>query len=81
MTFFDKTLPSQVQSQIKLTPPDQYGFSTVLALGQYRFQKIDWDILPPGYLVVTSDEPVPIDPIYTIDFPNGQKAFKIYIKP
>ncbi len=81
MTFFDQTSPLEVQSQIKLTPPDQYGFSTVNTLGRYRFQKIDWNTLPSGHLIVASDETIPIDPIYTIDFPNGQKAFKIYIKP
>ena len=81
MTFFDQTPPLEVQSQIKLTYPDQYGFSTVAALGRYHFQKIDWGTLPSGHLIVASDETIPADPIYTIDFPNGQKAFKIYIKP
>ncbi|MBU3935375.1 phospholipid carrier-dependent glycosyltransferase [Patescibacteria group bacterium] len=81
MTLFDQTSPQQVQSQIKLTPPDQYGFSTVATLGHYHFQKIDWDTIPSGSLVVASDETIPNTPFYTIDFPNGQKAFKIYLKP
>jgi len=81
MTFFDQTSPKLVQSQIKLTPTDQYGFSTVTTLGRYHFQKIDWNTIPSDSLIVTSDENTPDTPFYTIDFPNGQKAFKIYLKP
>jgi 4-amino-4-deoxy-L-arabinose transferase-like glycosyltransferase len=81
MTFFDQTPPSLVQSQIQLTPPDSYGFSTVTNLGHYHFQEIDWASIPSGSLVIASDENVPINPIDTIDFPNGTKAFRIYLKP
>ncbi len=81
LLFFQKTSPALVQSQIKLTPPDQYGFSTVTTLGQYRFQKINWSKIPSNTLVIAANEAISIQPFHTIDFPSGQPAFKIYIKP
>ncbi|MDD4785488.1 MAG: hypothetical protein PHH12_03495, partial [Candidatus Shapirobacteria bacterium] len=78
--FYSKYPPHQIQSQIKLTPPDNFGFSTVLNYDKYNFQKIDWDNLPTNSLVVTSDEFVPIEPQKIINFPNGQPGFKIYSK-
>lgn len=79
--FYTKYDPSKIQPQIKLTPPDQFGFSTVRQIDNIIFEKINWDNILPNSLVIASDEPVPIDPSVTLDFPNGTKAFKIYIKP
>ena len=81
MLFFQKYPPAKIQPQIQLTPPDQYGFSTVTHFDKYYFQPIDWEKIPSGHLVVTSNEEVPIAPIRTIDFPNNSPAFKIYMKP
>lgn len=78
--FFSKYPPEKIQKEIKLTSPDQYGFSTVLNFDKYNFQKIEWDKIPSNSLVVTSDEPVPLEPIKIINFPNGQPGFKIYSK-
>lgn len=78
--FFSKYPPQQIQSQIKLTEPDKYGFSTVLGYDNYHFTKIDWNSIPDKSLVVTSDETVPIQPQKIIYFSNGQPAFKIYQK-
>lgn len=79
--FFTKYPPQNIHSQIKLSPPDQYGFSTVKTIDNINFEKIKWDSIPPNSFVITSDEPIPIDPKIILDFPNGSKAFKIYIKP
>jgi 4-amino-4-deoxy-L-arabinose transferase-like glycosyltransferase len=78
--FFSKYSPEKIQPQIKLTKPDNFGFSTVLGYDNYHFGKIYWDNIPIGSLVVASDEPIPIDPIKIINFSNGQPAFKIYLK-
>jgi 4-amino-4-deoxy-L-arabinose transferase-like glycosyltransferase len=78
--FFSKYPPKQIQSQIKLTQPDNFGFSTVSGYDNYHFGKINWDEIPTGSLVAASDEPVPIDPLKIIYFSNGQPAFKIYKK-
>jgi 4-amino-4-deoxy-L-arabinose transferase-like glycosyltransferase len=78
--FFSKYPPEKIQSEIKLTTPDQYGFSTVSNFDKYTFQKIDWDKIPSNSLVVTSDEIIPQEPFKVINFPNGQPGFKIYSK-
>lgn len=78
--FFSKYPPSQIQSQIKLTEPDEFGFSTVLGYDNYHFGKINWDEIPSGSLVVTSDEEIPIAPEKIFYFTNDQPAFKIYQK-
>lgn len=78
--FFSQYPPQKIQSVIKLTPPDNFGFSTVLNFDKYHFQKINWNEIPQNSLVITSDEPIPIEPIKIINFPNGQPGFKIYSK-
>jgi len=78
--FFSKYPPQQIQSQIKLTQPDKFGFSTVLGYDNYHFTKIDWNSIPNKSLVITSDETAPIEPKKIIYFSNGQPAFKIYQK-
>ena len=80
--FFSKYPPEKIQKEIELTSPDQYGFSTVLNFDKYNFQKIDWNKIPSGSLVVTADESIPssFEPLKVINFPNGQPGFKIYSK-
>ena len=79
--FYSKYPPQKIQSEIKLTTPDKYGFSTVLNYGKYHFEKIDWYKIPTNSLVVSSDETIPkISPQKIINFPNGQPAFIIYSK-
>ncbi|MFA5750215.1 MAG: hypothetical protein WC895_03255, partial [Candidatus Shapirobacteria bacterium] len=68
------------QSQIKLSQPDNFGFSTVLNYDNYHFGKIEWDNVPVNSLVVASDEEIPAQPEKIINFPNSQPAFKIYKK-
>jgi 4-amino-4-deoxy-L-arabinose transferase-like glycosyltransferase len=78
--FFSQYPPQNIQSQIKLTQPDKYGFSTVLDYDNYHFGKINWDQIPNNSLVAASDENIPQQPYKTIYFSNGQPAFKIYQK-
>jgi 4-amino-4-deoxy-L-arabinose transferase-like glycosyltransferase len=78
--FFSKYDPRLIQKEIQLTPPDQFGFSTVRNFGKYRFEKINWDSIPTNSLVFASDESIPTTPIDIINFPNHQPAFKIYEK-
>lgn len=78
--FFSKYPPQKIQSQITLTQPDKYGFSTVLSYDNYHFGKINWSQIPDDSLVITSDEDIPQEPFKTIYFSNGQPAFKIYQK-
>ncbi len=78
--FYSQYPPQLIQSQIKLTPPDNFGFSTVLDYNKYHFEKINWDNIPLNSLVVTSDEEALLNPYKVINFPNGQPGFKIYSK-
>ncbi len=78
--FFSKYPPELIQKEIKLSTPDQFGFSTVRHYDKYNFEKIDWNNISSNSLVVASDEQVSASPIKTINFPNGQPAFNIYIK-
>ena len=78
--FFSQYPPQQLQPQIQLTPKDQYGFSTVTKIDNIHFGRIDWNQIGPNSLIITANEPVPQEPLKTLNFPNGQSAFKIYIK-
>ncbi len=78
--FFSQYPPSKIQNQIKLTDPDNFGFSTVLNYDNYHFGKINWEEIPWGSLVIASDEVIPKNPEKIFYFNNNQPAFKIYQK-
>ena len=78
--FYSRYNPKLIQSQIKLTTPDKFGFSTVDSYDNYHFGKIEWDKIPSNSLIVASDEIIPQKPIKIINFPNNQPAFNIYQK-
>ena len=79
--FYSHYNPKLIQSQIKLTSPDKFGFSTVENYDNYHFGKIEWDKIPSDSLVISSDEIIiPIKPIKIINFSNNQPAFNIYQK-
>lgn len=78
--FFSRYSPEMIQKEIKLTEPDQFGFSTVRQYDKYHFQKIDWNQIPKNSLVIASDEKIPISPTKVINFSNNEPAFNIYIK-
>ena len=65
--FYSKYDPIKIQSQIKLTPADKFGFSTVEKIDNITF-KIPGEI-PSGSLVVESS-----------DFQFTGQSFKIYTK-
>lgn len=78
--FYFKYPPELIQKEIQLTPPDQFGFSTVKYFGKYHFEKVDWGNTPPKSLIIGSDEMMPVEPLKIINFPNGLPGFKIYQK-
>lgn len=65
--FFSKYPPENLQSQINLSPPDIFGFSTVSTIDNITFSIPDE--IPPGSLVVDSS-----------DLQNTGQSFKLYIK-
>ena len=65
--FFSKYPPQLLQSRIKLTPPDSYGFSTVSKIDNITFSIPD--LIPPGSLVVDAS-----------DFQISSQSFKLYVK-
>jgi len=65
--FFSKYPPKLIQSQIKLTPPDKFGFSTVNQIDNITFHIPD--VIPPSSLVIDSS-----------DFPSTAESFRIYTK-
>jgi len=79
--FYSKYTPQKIQSQIRLTPPDNFGFSTVRQIDNIHFEKIDYNSIPVNSLIIASDENMSnLTPIKTIDFLSLSPAFKIYIK-
>jgi len=65
--FYSKYDPVKIQSQIKLTPPDKFGFSTVAKIDNITF-KIPSEI-PPNSLVIEA-----------ADFQLSGQSFKINTK-
>jgi len=51
--FFSQYPPAQLQPQIKLTPPDQYGFSTVDQIDNITFHIPPEKDIPPHSLVIS----------------------------
>ncbi|MFA6518451.1 MAG: phospholipid carrier-dependent glycosyltransferase [Candidatus Shapirobacteria bacterium] len=79
--FFSKYPPQKIQSQIKLTPPDKFGFSTVSQIDNIYFGKIEWDKISTNSLIISSpDEKAPIPPIKTIEVQPNKAVFNIYQK-
>ncbi|HEX8923184.1 MAG TPA: glycosyltransferase family 39 protein [Patescibacteria group bacterium] len=79
--FFSRYNPVSIQQEIKLTQPDQYGFSTVRSFSNYHFGKIDSFNISPNSLIIASDtDNFPGLPQKVINFPNGLPAFKIYTR-
>jgi len=79
--YYSKYSPNQIQSQIKLSPPDQFGFSTVRQIDNIHFQNLD-DItnLAPNSLIINDSSTIKnFNPVKTINYQNGQPAFKIYL--
>ena len=60
--FYLKYPPEKMQVEAKLTPKDQFGFSTVSNLGKYHFGSIKWqEDYPSQSLIVGSPSEIPDD--------------------
>jgi len=63
--FYSQYPPAKIQSQIKLTPPDQFGFSTVTLIDNIHFGIPS--LLPQNSLIIESS-----------DFEKTGQSFRIY---
>lgn len=81
LAFYFKYPPSIFQKEAKLTPKDQYGFSTVANFDKYHFGRIEISkIKRGGVLVIGSPEEVPesVGIIKRVYFKDGiAEAFRI----
>ncbi|MBP9817933.1 glycosyltransferase family 39 protein [Candidatus Shapirobacteria bacterium] len=77
--FYSLYPPAQIQSQIKLSPPDRFGFSTVRQIDNIHFDKIDWNNIPSNSLIISANESIPIEPGKQIII-KEQRLFNIYEK-
>ena len=82
LAFYLKYPPKEFQKEAKLTPRDQYGFSTVEHFGKYYFGKIDQKILENGNksMIIGSPEEIQesgkiVKRIYFLD--GKAEAFRI----
>lgn len=59
--FYLKFPPEEFQSQVKLSPRDEYGFSTVKSFDKFYFGEINWDKLKDekNILVIGTAEEIP----------------------
>lgn len=78
--FYSQYSPNKLHPQIKLTPADQYAFSTVDEIDNITFHIPNWSQIPPNSYIIASDEDIPQSPYQIINFQNNLPAFKIYIK-
>lgn len=60
IAFFSKYSPADLQKDVVMSMPDNYGFSTGRKLGKYEFRSIKYeeDILLPNTLIISADEKV-----------------------
>jgi len=78
--FYSQYDPQKLHPQIQLTPPDQFGFSTVSKIDNINFSVPPTDEISQNSIIFASDENVSLNINQIINFPNGQQAFKIYTK-
>jgi len=79
MLFYLGYPPARIQNEIELTPPDEYGFSTVRRFGPYCFGIDDcsgW-LGKDGGLIVAADEPVDGTILKEIWTAEGNLSFTI----
>jgi len=73
--------PSLTQQEIRLTPPDQYGFSTVRTFGKYCFGLNECDlqkVSARALVIAAPDEAVDGRMIKEIYGVSGNLTFKLY---
>jgi 4-amino-4-deoxy-L-arabinose transferase-like glycosyltransferase len=81
--FYLKYPPEKFQQEVKLTPRDKFGFSTVREFDNFHFEYVDWEGLKTksNALVCGTDEEIPdetenVNIIKEIYFLNGEPAFQ-----
>jgi 4-amino-4-deoxy-L-arabinose transferase-like glycosyltransferase len=79
--FYLKYPPEKFQKEVKLTPRDKFGFSTVRDFDKFHFEKINWEELKNKSNILVVGTPEEINSSATIlkriYFKNGQTAFLI----
>lgn len=81
LAFYLKYPPEKLQKEAKLTPRDQFGFSTVTGFSKFQFRRIDFgkDRLLPRTLLIVADEPFPeAEATAKIVDPAGKTMFRLY---
>jgi len=78
--FYSQYDPQELHPQIQLTPPDQFGFSTVAKIDNITFFIPNFQEIPDNSIIFASVEDIKTIPDTIINFPNGTPAFNIYIK-
>jgi 4-amino-4-deoxy-L-arabinose transferase-like glycosyltransferase len=79
IAFFTQYPPAQLQKDIVMSAPDNYGFSTGRKLGKYEFRAIKYeeDKKLPNTLIVSADEAVDdAKVINTVKSLSGEVLFK-----
>ncbi len=78
--YYSKYDPKSIQSQIKLSPPDRFGFSTVRQIDNIYFQNLsDFSLLQPYSLIINDSGNISgYSAKKIINFTNNHEAFKIY---
>jgi len=79
--FYLKYPPEKFQKEVKLTPRDKFGFSTVRDFDKFHFEAINWDELKTKSNILVVGTPEEINTSATIlkriYFKNGQTAFLV----
>jgi len=79
--FYLKYPPEKFQQEVKLTPRDKFGFSTVRDFDKFHFERINWDELRTKSNILVIGTPEEINTSATIlkriYFKNGEIAFLI----
>ncbi len=80
--FYLQYPPEKFQQEVKLTPRDKFGFSTVREFDNFHFENINWDDFrdreKENILVCGTDEEIPDQAgiVKEIAFLNGEPAFQ-----
>lgn len=82
LLFYLKYPPAQFQNNHQLTLRDKFNFSTVRQFDKFYFENTPWDKMRDVHssLIIVAPEDIPevgVNIVKTINFPNGQPAFKI----
>jgi len=77
--FFSRYPPKRLQPQIRLTPKDQFGFSTVRQIDNINFGPIDLNTIPAKSLIVSA-QTLPLNQVDSVILSDSQTVFYLYEK-